>query len=141
MAADRLTKAQQETSVGEGLAVGCLAIGVLAVTSEKMAVELAFVRAWRKWAWSSRFPTIHATHARNDLLRILHDSPRRRRSVLAEWSSDHMYQPYLREDWEVEEASESLESWTGVPLRGWVELARAFVEDLGEAKIWHAGVR
>ena len=135
MAADRLTKAQQETAVGEGLAVGCLAIGVIAVTSEKMAVELAFVRAWREWAWSSPFPVIHATHARNDLLRILHASPRRRGSVLAGWSSDREHQPYLPVDWGVDEAGESLESWTGVPLQGWVELARAFVEDLGEAKV------
>lgn len=135
MAADRLTKAQQETSVGEGLAVGCLTIGVVAVTSKKMEVEFAFIRAWRGWAWSSHFPAVHATHARNDLLRILHASPRRRGPVLAEWSSDREYQPYLREGWEVAEAGKSLESWTGVPLQDWAELARTFAEDLGKANV------
>lgn len=38
----RLTKTQQETAVGEGLAVGVLAIGVEAVTTSRMTVDSAF---------------------------------------------------------------------------------------------------
>lgn len=38
--------------------------------------------------------------------------------------------PYIAETWSVEDAGEILEGSTGVPLAGWVELARAFVDDL-----------
>lgn len=138
MAVGRLTKAAQETAVGEGLAVGCLALEVIAVTAEKMAVEFAFRRAWRDWEWSSPFPAIHASHARNDLLRILRASPRRRGAIIAAWSSGRVYEPHLRGDWNLAEAGEILESATGVPLRGWMELARAFTEDLGDHKVWRA---
>ena len=126
--------------MGEGLAVGCLALGIAAVTSGKTAVESAFRRAWRQWAWSSQFPAIHASLTRNDLLPILRNSSRRRRRVIAEWSSTGPeYQPRLREPWDnIEEAAEDLPTFTSVPLQGWVELARVFIEDLGENKVRRA---
>lgn len=50
-----MTKAMQETTVGEGLALGCLSLGIIAVTSNKMDVEFAFGRAWRNWPQADRF--------------------------------------------------------------------------------------
>ena len=39
------TKARQEIDLGEGLAIGCLALGAAAITSTKQAIELSFRRA------------------------------------------------------------------------------------------------
>lgn len=139
MGGDQLTKAAQETAVGEGLAVGCLALGVVAVTAEKMAVEFAFRRAWSGWGWSPGFRAVNVSHERNDLLRILHASPRRRGSFIAEWSSGREHEPRLRGDWDLEASGAALEDTTGVPLDGWIELARYFVDDLGENKIRRTG--
>lgn len=131
----QLTKAQQETAVGEGLAVGCLALGITAVTSNKMAVEFAFIRAWREWAWALLFPVVHASHGRNDLLRILCASPRRRGAFVAEWSSEGTWVPLLRGGLNVDEAGDLLQGSTGVPPIGWTDLAQAFVDDLGTNEV------
>lgn len=124
--AANLSKARQETAVGEGLAIGCRALGFTAVTSNKMAVEFAFVRAWRDWRYASTFRVVHATHARNDLLRILHASSNRRGVIVADWSCGRYYEPRLRGDWDVEECASLVERGTDVPLDGWIDLARAF---------------
>ena len=48
------------------------------------------------------------------------------------------YEPYLRSDWTIEEAGESLADNTGVGLDAWTELARVFVERLGPDKVSYA---
>jgi len=130
-----LTKVDQETAVGQGLAVGCLALGVTAVTSKKMSVEFAFIRAWRDWTWAPRFPRIRADLERNDILRIIHASPRRRGGYIAEWSVGRDLEPLLRGDRDVDEAGTQLEIASGVPLSGWVELARTFTNDFNKAEL------
>lgn len=115
--------------------MGCLALGITAVTSDKQAVETAFRRAWRDWGWSSTLPTIHASFERNDLLRILHASSRRRGGYVAYWACEREYQPQLREGWGVHEAAATVGHSTGVPATGWLALSRAFAEGLGEAQI------
>ncbi|MEO8136172.1 MAG: hypothetical protein ABI831_19625 [Betaproteobacteria bacterium] len=130
-----LTKAKQETAVGQGLAVGCLALGVTAVTSKKMSVEMAFIRAWRDWPQARHFPTIRADLERNDILPIIHDSPRRRGGYIAEWAVGRTLEPLLRGDWDVDEAGAQLEIASDVPLEGWIELARAFTDDLDQNEL------
>jgi hypothetical protein len=128
----RPSKAQQERAVGEGLAVGCLSIGVEAIRAQKMTVELAFRHAWRNWSYASQFPTVHASAERDDLMRILRDSAGRRSSIVAEWDCGRELRPGLRSDWEVVEAAATLESDTGVPLHGWEELTNTWTERIGE---------
>jgi hypothetical protein len=132
-----MTKATQETAVGEGLAVGCLALGVTGVTSARVDVDLSFSHAWRNWPSAHIFPVVKASLDRNDLRRILHDSANRRWSMLAAWECGRWYEPYLRSDW-TEEAGESLADNTGVGLEDWTELARLFIERLGTDTVSYA---
>lgn len=125
-----LTKAAQETAVGEGLALGLVAGDVDSFNGSKMSVELAFQRAWRDWAHRGRFPAVHADVARNDLLRIIGKSEGRRSAHLSGWASQWPFVPYIHENWELEEIGGPLESSSGVPLNAWIELARAFIDDL-----------
>ncbi len=131
-----MTAVQQQVAVGEGLAIGCLNLGVSAVTSQKMTVELAFQRAWRGWARSSTFPRIHASLPRNDFLTIVHSSANRRGSTVAAWSCDRRLTPYLTVDgWTIDDAAELLQGSCGVPVQDWTDLAKLFVEDLGEGNV------
>jgi hypothetical protein len=120
------TKAAQETAVGEGLAVGCLASGIVELTASKMILESAFVSAWRAWSFAAEFPKVQATRQRNDLLPIVRASSRRRSPVVAEWSYRGRLIPYLTNDYELSEAVELLEELTSISLEGWVELADIF---------------
>lgn len=95
-----------------------------------MNIEFAFQRAWRNWSYRSRFPAVHADVARDDLLRIIGKSEGRRSADLSGWASEWPFVPYLREDWKLGDVGELLESSAGVPLSAWVELARAFRDDL-----------
>ena len=131
----RMTTVQQQVAVGEGLAIGCLDLGVSAVTSSKMAVELAFQRASPGWPRSSAFPSIHASLPRNDFLTIVHKSQNRRGPIVAAWSCERTLTPYLTMDgWTIEDAADLLQESCGVPLRDWTDLARRFVEDLGDGQ-------
>jgi hypothetical protein len=66
-----MTKAAQESVLGEGLALGLVALGVDSVNGSTMSVEFAFQRAWRDWTHCVIFPAVHAHLKRNDLLRII----------------------------------------------------------------------
>ncbi|WP_019873209.1 hypothetical protein [Sporichthya polymorpha] len=125
------TAVQQQTTVGEGLAVGCLAIGVTSVTARKLTLELAFSRAWRDWHPAREFLAICTTLARNDIVTILSRSERRRGPVWAAWTLDRgLYVPYLTQDWTVEETADELESSCGVGREDWKDLAGSFVHAL-----------
>ncbi|MGI8723031.1 MAG: hypothetical protein ACR2JG_12480 [Geodermatophilaceae bacterium] len=125
-----LSKATQETAVGEGLAVGCVALEVDAIEGSKMDLEFAFRRAWRSWPYRSTFPVVRAVVARDDLLRILGKSGGRRSAHLSGWASQWPFVPYVAESWTVEDVAEILRGSTGVPLAGWVELAQAILDEL-----------
>jgi hypothetical protein len=126
MATGQLSKAEQEIAVAEGLAVGCLALGVAAVTANKQALESAFRHAWRGWSETYRFPAVHATVPRNDIRQILVKSTRRRSPVRADWLCDKELEPGLVFDWGLEDTAEAIEESCGVPFASWIELARAF---------------
>jgi hypothetical protein len=107
-----------------------------------MPVEFAFQRAWRGWAWSSTFPSVHASLPRNDFLAIVRRSQNRRGPIVAAWSCDRKLTPYLTMDgWTVDDAADILQGSCGVPLHGWTDLASRFVEDLGEGKVDKASAK
>lgn len=123
----QMTKAAQQTYVGEGLAIGCLALGVVAIVSDKMDVEFSFRHAWRNWSHASRFPQVRASAERDDIMRILDSSLGRRGAHLAQWVvTGPEFEPSLRQDWEFDEFREHLAEFSGVGLDGWVDLARTF---------------
>jgi hypothetical protein len=121
----------QETVVGEGLALGCLSLGISAVTANKMSVESAFGRAWRSWPQAYLFRAVHASIARNDLLRIVARSTRRRGVVIASWDVGRVLEPILEWGDTVEEAGELLAENSGLPFSEWIALAKAFTDHLG----------
>lgn len=53
---DKLTPVQQQTEVGEGLAVGCLVVGVSAMTSQDGPLESAFAQALASWPLGCPIP-------------------------------------------------------------------------------------
>lgn len=126
---DHDSKSQQEIALGEGLAVGCLAVGIAAFTSRASAVDAAFRQTWRDWSWSPLFPLIQATLSKNDLRQVLSLSSRRRGPIVAEWACGREFKPVLLGDHDVKEAAVLLEEMYEVPLEGWTELAWAFVEN------------
>ena len=98
-----------------------------------MTVEFAFQRAWRDWRLASKFKNVHFSVQRNDLLRILDRSERRRGPIVAAWSNGEMLVPYLTMDgWTIEDAADIVLGTCGVSLAGWTELSRGFVAGLGE---------
>lgn len=114
-------------------------MGVSAVTSDKMTVELAFQRAWRRWAPSSMFPSVHASLSRNDILSIVRRSENRRGAIVAAWSCDQTLRPYLTMDGlTIDDAAGILHESCGVPPQSWIDLARVFVEDLGGGNVENA---
>jgi hypothetical protein len=55
-----MTRARQETIVGEGFALGCVAVGRDSFNGQKMSIEFAFAHAWTRWPYSARFPAVRA---------------------------------------------------------------------------------
>jgi len=125
-----LSKARQETAIGEGLALGCVTLEVDAIQGSKMDLEFAFRRAWREWPYRSTFPAVYADVTRDDLLRSLGRSEGRRSAHLSGWTSQWPFVPYVAETWTVEDVADILQSSTALPLAGWVKLAQAFFDDL-----------
>lgn len=133
---NRPSEAVQQTDVGQGLAVGCLLAGVVGVTSGKQAVEFAFGRAWGSWGHASAFPDVRASLTRNDILTIVHDSPRRRGGWIAYWDIDGpFWRPVLRHDWTPRNAADELAASSGVPVPAWEALAEAFLAEFRDHEV------
>jgi hypothetical protein len=120
------TKARQQTIVGEGLALGCVGVGLVEFSDHKMTIELSLEQAWRDWQYRDFFPAVHVGIARNDLLGIVHRSPRRRGPRVAGWAGEWPFLPYVEDGLELAEAGDVLEGESGVPLSGWLQLANTF---------------
>lgn len=124
----RQTKDQQIKHVVEGMALGVLAQGVEAVTSQKMALEFAFSRAWRAWSRAGEFPSI-AGHDPGNLFWIGVGKSERRVGVCAAWDRAQWAEPYLLvEGWTVDEAL-GLHADGRAGEADWIELGRLFVSD------------
>jgi hypothetical protein len=128
-----MTKARQETIVGEGFALGCVIVGRESFNGQKMSIEFAFEHAWRDWPFAARFPAVRADAQRNSLIGIIDRSPRRRSSCLAGWASEWPFTPYIEESWSPAEVADLLAHECGVPEKGWRELAQLFLDHLDRA--------
>lgn len=122
-----LTKDNQVKEVVIGMALGVLAQGVEAVTSNKMAFEFGFNHAWRQWDKANHFPSIKG-HDPGNLFWIGVGKSERRKGACAAWESGRWNEPYVTyESWTVEEALD-LHADDSVTARDWIELGRLFVE-------------
>ena len=132
-----LTSVRQRTEVGEGLAVGCLVVGIAAVADDHGALDTAFAFTFADWPWSTRYPTV--LRARRPVLPpVLQESTSRRTLTVAQWiPSRGLYVPQLRDDaWDLTGACTAIEEATAVPARRWCDLAEAFVDDLDDHLVW-----
>ncbi|MCD2197885.1 hypothetical protein LQ327_31400 [Actinomycetospora endophytica] len=132
-----LTMVQQHTELGEGLAVGCLVVGVSATTTEREPLAAAFAGAVQGWSWASRYPSVLREP---DLAGILGSSERRRFSRIARWiTSRGVFVPQLRDpEWDLTAACVQIEERTTVPARHWTTLAEGIVDRLDDALVWRA---
>lgn len=112
--------------------MGCLTLGITAVTSGKQALEFAFRAAWRDWAYARDYRFVRADFTRNDILTILHDSAGRRGALLAAWECKRWATPYLFEGSTLADAEDLMPGWTGVPWSAWIDLARKFTAEFNE---------
>ncbi|MFI1194114.1 hypothetical protein ACH4T9_12765 [Micromonospora sp. NPDC020750] len=129
----KLTKADQYTVIGDGLAVGCLDLAVTGLTSRKLELELAFNHAWRNFPLATRFPQVKADLTRCDILTILNDSPRRRWSRVSWIQNRAWWEPQLPDSHDdAGEVAESIASLYGISREQWTGLARPLVDRLGD---------
>ncbi|WP_138758741.1 hypothetical protein [Modestobacter altitudinis] len=131
------SKAEQETTVAEGLAIGCLVLGVTAVDNQD--ADTAFRRAWAEWPHAKRYPHVKASFERNAVPRILSKSEGRTGSYLAFWAADRGFAPHLRPSWDLQGAIEELTASTGLTAADWTDLARRFVKALGDDHVQRDG--
>lgn len=129
--ASKLTQADQYAAIGDGLAVGCADLGVTALTTAKVELELSFNHAWRNWSPASMFPQVRGNISRCDLLTILHKSPGRRWSRVVWTQTRGWWEPTPRGVDDLDEVALILAGTQGVDRERWTELAAPFVERLG----------
>ncbi|MFY1596016.1 hypothetical protein [Micromonospora sp. WMMD737] len=137
----KLTDADQLNLVGDGLAVGCLDLGVTAITTNTQTLDQSFRHAWRNFPLAAKaFPHVKASLARCDIQRILRDSPRRK-GARVEWhQSTVWWEPHLRASYDdIDEVAESIADLDGIPRDQWLQLARPFVDKLGDECIRRGG--
>jgi hypothetical protein len=131
----RLSKVQQQKAVGEGLAVGCLTLGLTQLPSEKLNVELSFRHAWRSWRPAHNFPSVQAGPTRDDIYyQILHKSAHRR-GAIAFWEVDRTIRPLLSDDLDLESVANLLVGFYGISEERWVDLAREFSQRLSRDEV------
>lgn len=132
------SRAAQHKIVGEGLAVGLLALGVEAITINEALVESAFERAWRNWTGRSRFPAVRTGSTGTDIVGIVRSSARRRGPHIADWGHEGQYVPRLCVEGSLDDAARAVGEPVGVIHVQWLELARGFAaglnQDLGEIR-------
>ena len=127
------SKAIQQTEIGSGLGLGIMAEGVYGVTATKMSVEFAFRKAWRAWPHTRLYPQIEAGPHHDAIYHgIIGRSDRRRMVHFAVWDQEGAFLvPRLVMDgWDLEESLDQHAQNSGIPMDGWLQLARVFLADL-----------
>lgn len=132
-----LTPDRQRTEVGEGLAVGCIVVGVAAVADDGGALDAAFSSALAAWPWATRYPVL-ARAGRPALATVMQRSASRRAVKVAQWVTYRgLHVPQLRDDaWDLAGACAGIEEATTVPARRWCDLAEAIVGALDDRLVW-----
>jgi hypothetical protein len=121
------SKDQQTKAVVIGMALGTLAQGVEAVTSEKMALEFAFNHAWRSWSKTRHFPSIKG-HDPGNMFWIGVGKSEGRKGASAAWKRDKWSAPYIAYQGLTVEEALALLADEAVSADDWIELGRLFVE-------------
>lgn len=130
------SKVTQQVEVGDGLTLGVLASGIVAMTVNKQAIDFAFLYAWRRWSHASDYPQVHGSVERNDLYyQIIGRSAARKWKYAAWQRANDLLHPYVWAEGDTpEEAMELLAESSDVPAEAWMELAELFLGHLKDDK-------
>jgi hypothetical protein len=134
--AHTLSEAVQRTLVSHGLALGCLYLGVTAITGNKMELEFAFNRAWRRFPLATTvFKRVKGSMQRCDVLGILYDSPRTKPGQVT-WETDGpWWYPDLGEAVTTDDLATHMRAVYGLDADHWKALARSLVDRLGDGRV------
>ena len=120
---------QQWRKAMQGLALGCLALGVDELPADKAGAEEAFEQAWSTWPHARSFPSVSV----HDFYGYVNKSSRRN-GVIAAWAWGESLVPYVAIDgWDTAEALDTFVEGEPIPAEEWVALARVFVDSLTAA--------
>jgi len=128
------SKDNQVKDVVIGLALGVLAQGVTAVTSNKMAFEFAFEGAWRDWPNATNFPSLRG-HNVGNLFWIGAGRSGGRRGACAAWREGKWNEPYIAySGWTVNECLDHIADGRA-RSSDWEELGRLFVAEFKDDQL------
>jgi len=127
---EKLSKANQESYVAQGLALGVLSYDFDELPSDKCTFEFAFQHAWRRFPQRKRFPTVLGHRSADPIHALVGRSERRRGPIVAAWDTEGRWiVPYVAiEGWDVDESGETLANWSDGPWHVWRSLARDFLK-------------
>ncbi|MDR0847732.1 MAG: hypothetical protein LBN10_01605 [Propionibacteriaceae bacterium] len=130
----RASKEQQVKHVVEGVAMGVLAQGVVAVRSSKMEFESAFTASWRAWPRAASFPSVGRTDPGNLFWLGVGKSERTRDACVA-WETGQWTTPYITQDrWSAGDCLEVHED-ERASARDWKVLGHLFVNGFKDEHI------
>lgn len=137
MATDRHTPARQRTGVSEGVALGLAVLGRNDLSGHsKVSIDLAFTGAWRSWLYTGRFPQVNTDLSKGfDGARVLSRATGQKHTVALCWGDGWPLTIHSNYDgWDVNDEDDVAlvvrHISDDVPLQGWVDLARAFLDRL-----------
>ncbi len=129
----QLTKARQQAIIGEGLALGCLAVNIEGLSANKLTIDRAFSYAWVRWDYAKRFPNVNTGPKYHDIHPIMEKSAARQGKPVAAFRAEPGwgFVPFLRdEDMTIDEAAAQLEETSGIPVTAWKVLAELTAKGL-----------
>lgn len=130
------TPVRQRNAVSEGFAFGLLVCGHHTIPNNKIPVDLAFGHAWRKWDYQEHFLQVDTDLRRGSGMYIATHAGWRHHTAAFYWireGADWVIQS-RQEDWTPEDPEDlafAVKVIHGdVPLEGWGDLARTFLDRL-----------
>lgn len=130
-----MTRTRQLSTLGQGLAAGCLELGHESFRAEWFGLEGGMRRAMGQWRHRGLFRSVKLGMSPNDLRRQVIGASESRVGRLAAWLPDRgVLEPYIvQDDWTPLDVAEVLATDAdGVTLGDWVDLSR---EWLSEARV------
>jgi len=143
----KLTKKDQYKHISGGVALGLMMNGVSQLPADKIAIELAFVKAWRRWQYRQHYSWMTRIASGKKDLDVIH---------IITYLNERTRVPYLGYYWEfyggpgptinfhehtsfntedsndIEHAASTIGQQQGIPASAWSDLASKFLVILEE---------
>lgn len=126
---DAMSKADQHAVINDGLAIGCIQLGVTGITPNKQYLDMAFSHALRDFPVRNRFLQVRP----DSIHGILHGNPRRKLAHVVWQRGDKWWWPDFTRGFDADEADELadlIERVHHIQAGVWRAFGRLFVESL-----------